>query len=132
MNLKVMIIDDDEIVVLIHKTYLKKCGISPDPITFLNGEEALQYIQAHGGTDTQFLVLLDLNMPVMDGWSFMEELSHKSLSTQVYVVMITSSLSKADRERAKSFSNTIDFLVKPLDISSYEGIRLLPELTSYF
>ncbi|HXA00362.1 MAG TPA: response regulator [Cytophagaceae bacterium] len=132
MNLKVLIVDDDGIVVFLHKTSLRKSGLSFNPLTFSNGKEALDYLLTNHNNDDTYLILLDINMPVMNGWEFLDQINLKSFADQVYVVMVTSSIYKKDRDKAMAYKNVIDFLVKPLSTESYDHVKLLPEISDYF
>ncbi len=59
------------------------------------------------------LILLDLNMPIMDGWDFLEKMNEKNLKQKVYI--LTSSTSELDRQRSKEYDNVVEFLVKPVE-----------------
>jgi CheY-like chemotaxis protein len=132
MSLKVFIVDDDGVVVFLHKTSLKKSGLSINPLTFSNGKEALDYLLKHQDDEDEYLILLDINMPIMNGWKFLDEINLKSFANRVYVVMVTSSIYKNDRDKAMSYKNVIDFLVKPLNVESSDHVKSLPEIRAYF
>ena len=70
------------------------------------------------------IILLDINMPVMDGWQFMElfALLNPTLSKKIDVYMVSSSINKADIKRAKAITDISDFIVKPLDARSLGNI----------
>lgn len=112
MNFKVLIVDDDATILFLHKHLIVKSGISQDPLTFVNGKEALDFLLADESEDAYF-VFLDINMPVMNGWEFLEELKGKEISSRVYVAIVTSSIDKADREKANSYELVTTYLSKP-------------------
>ena len=132
MSLKVLIVDDDDIVVFLHKTILKKSGLNLNVLSFSNGKEALNYLLKNKKDNDQFLVLLDINMPIMNGWEFLEQIKQTSLAERVHVVMVTSSVYKKDQDKATSYKNVIDFLVKPFKTESYDRIKSLPEVSGHF
>ncbi len=115
MILKVIILDDDPIVVMIHKTYLKKCDISTDTVSFSNGELALGYIKDNSQNGIQFLVLLDINMPVMDGFEFLQEYNSIDFKNkrEVIIAILTTSEHAGDKIRIEKLGIKC-FLNKPL------------------
>ncbi|WP_299758132.1 response regulator [uncultured Pontibacter sp.] len=72
------------------------------------------------------LVFLDLNMPEMDGWAFLEKMQARNMSQKVYI--LTSSTSELDIQRSKSFTNVARFLVKPVEEELLEEILQEGEL----
>ena len=122
------IIDDDEVYVNLVKKIIDIKKLSDNLLVFNNGQEALDYFKAilNNLSDEKFpeIILLDLNMPVMDGWHFLKEFTAinppKNLQTTLYIV--SSSIDKAEIERAKEFELVTDYLIKPLELSKFEAI----------
>lgn len=111
-----MLIDDSEIDQMIYRRIVKKSGIVGDLLQFTEADKAL----AHLKDDTEVkpdLILLDINMPGMDGFEFLETATKEigAISCPV-VVMLTTSLNPRDEERARSFELVRDFLHKPLSV----------------
>jgi CheY-like chemotaxis protein len=114
------IIDDDDMYVNLITKVIDLRKLSKNLIIFRNGKEALDYfvsaLKKMERRDIPEVILLDLNMPVMDGWQFLNELSKydfKELKkTTLYIV--SSSINPADIERSKAISMVKDFLVKPI------------------
>ncbi len=129
--LKVLIIDDDDIVLLVERKILQRCGIATDPLSFKCGKSALDYI-ALDKNHQEFLILLDINMPEMNGWDFLLKLEELHLPNTYHVIMVTSSIDRYDKEIAVKYKNVISFIEKPITSSNCEEIRSLPEITSYF
>lgn len=115
MNEKILIVDDDPVVQVLHKALIKKSGVSSHILTFKNGKEALNYLMEEPGNDGSYLVLLDLNMPVMNGWELLEELNGKGISCYVKVAVVTSSINQEDREKAKAYEMVVAYIAKPLN-----------------
>lgn len=120
MNLETIIADDDEMVMFLHKIAVTESGLSPKPVVAFNGNEALQFIQKNPAGP--FLVLLDINMPVMDGWEFLEAI--KNFKTPaVFVVMVTSSVDSRDKRKAFNYAQVIEYIEKPLTVERCIGIK---------
>jgi CheY-like chemotaxis protein len=132
MNLKVLIADDDEIVISIHKTYLKKSGLSLNPLSFSNGKDMLDFLLMDKDSDHVYLIFLDINMPILNGWEFMDQISHHPSGSQIHVVLVTSSINKFDKEKALTYKNTIDYLQKPINLQDCLNIKSLPVIAGYF
>ncbi|ASO05310.1 response regulator [Arenibacter algicola] len=125
-NLSFFLIDDDEIFQFIMKNTIAE--ISPDiKIKFFSdGEKGMDFLKQNLGAATNLpdIILLDVNMPFMDGWEFLKE--YKSLQTQikkdVNIYLLTSSNNPHDIAMAKEISELSGYLVKPI---SKEGIKNL-------
>ncbi len=118
MNKYCCIIDDDPIYRFSFAQILGMIDPSLQTLSFENGQEAWDnfkgLIEKYG--EAPSFIFLDLNMPVMDGWNFLDELSAIDQSayfeTQLYIV--SSSVHEKDLERAKDYSLVSDYLVKPI------------------
>ena len=135
INRSVLLIDDDVIFNLITKKLFRKAGYS-NPITIVNnGEEALDYVKNILNSDKSNLsskpklILLDINMPVMGGFEFLKAFAEfpKNQTKNICVVMLTSSLSKMDLEKAENSPFISDIISKPLNL---EKTKIL--LDKYF
>jgi CheY-like chemotaxis protein len=112
MELTVVIVDDDPMISLMHRTVIKKGELSSDIKNFTNGKEALDFLvsQQEGYS---YLLLLDLNMPVMNGWEFLDELNKLDLGKNVLVAIVSSTVDKSSVVRATDYPQVVDFLSKP-------------------
>ncbi len=116
-----MLIDDDDATNFIHQIIIKKSNIAEQIVTTLNGKQALEFLTKNGeDANTEHtipsLIFLDINMPVMDGWGFIEaykELS-ESIRKQVVIVMLTTSYDPDDKKRALQIPEISEFEKKPL------------------
>lgn len=132
MNLEVLIIDDDEIVVFIEKKMMAKHEISQKPVIFKRALPALDYLRERRGSENQFLILLDINMPGLSGWEFLEEIETWPEKQKFHVVMITSSVTMKDKGKAEKFSRVKEFLEKPITTADCSRIKNIEGLTSFF
>ncbi|MCC7533512.1 MAG: response regulator [Bacteroidia bacterium] len=117
--MKFLLIDDDEVTNFINSKIIKNVYPNADITVALNGIEALNVIEAHKqeGKASFDIVYVDISMPVMDGWMFIEKISSEQYKQQqqAYYVMLTSSVFEDDVEKAKNYAVIKLFLTKPLD-----------------
>jgi CheY-like chemotaxis protein len=103
-------------------------SLSESLLIFKNGREALEYFKAiiENLNEDAFpeIILLDLNMPVMDGWDFLKEFTKikppNKLPTTLYIV--SSSIDPYEIEKAKAHTMVTDYLVKPINLEDFEAI----------
>ena len=115
---QVLIIDDDEVNNLFCKIVIEHSGLFSDVHCCTNGPEALDYLESCIKYDkaTPELILLDVNMPLMDGFEFLKEYTDRGLHEKLSckVSMLSSSNLISDMKSALSNSFVIDYIVKPL------------------
>jgi CheY-like chemotaxis protein len=125
----VLIVDDDLIIQLLHKRLLQKDGLHPNPLVCNNGVAALDTIDEHCSQPNTCVLLLDINMPVMNGWELLDELNLRNIPLgRIYVIMVTSSVDPLDRLKATEYQHIIGFLEKPLTTQSIHTIRNIPQI----
>lgn len=107
------IIDDDKIVHFL-TTHLFKLDY-PDwiVIPFFNGKEALDALK-NQEVPSAHLILLDINMPVMNGWEFLDRLNELGLARDAEVAMVSSSVDPRDKARTEAYPMVKDYLLKPV------------------
>ncbi|MFP5040756.1 response regulator [Parasediminibacterium sp. JCM 36343] len=130
-NLKVLIVDDDPVVVLMHKRIVANCNLSNAPLTFKNGKEAFEYI-SNTNDNSVYLVLLDINMPVMNGWDFLNSIQEMPNDSRFFVMMVSSSVSEPDKEKAKEYSQVIGYLEKNLNATVCKEIKNIDAISHFF
>lgn len=114
-NRKVLIVDDDHVILMIHKLKVMKTGVDLAPLEFLNGRTALDHIIEHDESGNIFIVLLDINMPVMNGWEFLDSIQKLTLKCEIKVAIVTSSVDQADIEKAKMYREVFSYITKPVN-----------------
>lgn len=130
MTLEILLVDDDPIIQFVHKTILTNCNF-PKQLFFENGRVVMDYILKNKNEDKVFLVLLDINMPVMNGWEFLEELRNTTIKPSVKVVIVTSSIDASDKEKSKNYIQVCDFMEKPLQEKLICNLRNNPDLPQF-
>lgn len=113
----IMMIDDDSMTAFINKRILKIIGYTGKTITFPNGQAALQYMQGACSNEEKLpdLILVDINMPKMNGWEFLDAFSEiHSIDKSISVVMLTNSVNKEDTIRSSQYEVVDHILNKPL------------------
>lgn len=128
---KILIIDDDAIVIFLQQKMLLKCEFNCELHTFSGGEDALVFLAKENQED-EFLILLDINMPSMSGWDFLESMKHLKVSNNVHVIMVTSSIDNSDKKKADNFSCVIGFIEKPISVTTCNQIKQYPQLKNFF
>ncbi|MCU0446237.1 MAG: response regulator [Microscillaceae bacterium] len=108
----ILLVDDDPINNLITKRKLIKA--KPDIALNIveSASEALAYLQNPEKNRPQ-LILLDINMPDVDGWQFLQEFNRMDMP--IKIIIYTSSIDEYDYEKSKDYSQIQDYIVKPLD-----------------
>jgi CheY-like chemotaxis protein len=126
----VLLIDDDEPTNFLNRMVIEEAGCARDIVIMHNAREALQYLgrsaaSRQGEEDVNpELIFLDINMPAMDGWEFLEkynELPPEKKNSTV-VVMLTTSFNPEDELRARRIDAISDFLNKPLTHAVLENV----------
>lgn len=126
-GLTFLIDDDDAYLYGIRKLieYNHLCG---QVMQFSNGRQAIEYIRAHISDNNSLpdYILLDLEMPIMDGWQFMEEfiLTRPQINKEMTIYVVSSSIDDRDKQKAKSISAITDYLVKPMNTKSLKAVFL--------
>lgn len=122
-----MVIDDDAVHNMVCTLTIQKSGLSESVNSYTSAADALDIIKGliERGGPLPDVIFLDINMPVMDGWAFLEAFEQLPYEprqhTQVY--MLSSSLYPEDIQRAKSYSTITEYITKPLTFSHLDQIK---------
>lgn len=111
---RLMMIDDNEIDQMMYRRVIKRSGMVDEVVGFLWASEALEYLMDPASPPVD-LILLDVNMPRMDGFEFLQAASDAvGPDFAPVVVMLTTSLNPQDYDRAMKYDAVREFLHKPL------------------
>jgi CheY-like chemotaxis protein len=111
---KLMMIDDDPIYRFGSEHLIRSFSSEIELLTFNNGLDAIEFLSDMSSGEMPDLILLDLNMPVMDGWEVLEQLRQTTCIDRTSIFICSSSIDPSDIERAKQHCLVTDYLVKPL------------------
>ncbi len=117
----IILVDDDPINNLINRRLISKLNIADSVEDYLQAEQALQRIQEID-VSKPVLILLDINMPVTNGWDFLNLYQENFKERQDKIVMLSSSIDYKDRNKALSYNEVQAFLEKPLTPEKMKSI----------
>jgi len=133
MKLNILIVDDDKMITLLHKVIVVKYKISSNtPLLFSDGKMALEFLLSEYNPNENYLILLDINMPVLNGWEFLESVQPERFANKLFVIIVTSSVDSSDKQKAKTYPQVIGFLEKPLRAESCDFIKTIPAIAPFF
>lgn len=122
----ICIIDDDEIYQFTVTRTIESHKLAKKILVFSDGEQAMQFLidNVSNSTSVPDIIFLDINMPIMDGWQFLEEYINIKplLGKKVTIYMVSSSVDTADIERAKKISEISDYLIKPISPEKLKSV----------
>ncbi|WP_318345786.1 response regulator [Flagellimonas baculiformis] len=119
-----LLVDDDPIFNWVSTKLIEKVNANLAIQSFVDGKEALDFLCAHYMEDTHYQILLDINMPRLNGWEFIEALTRietiKMENISIYIV--SSSTDESDIQRAKGLTEVKGYHKKPLSIEDIKSL----------
>ncbi len=115
----IMCIDDDPITLMLFKKVVQKASFAKEITNAMNGEEAITFINSITNEDKKpQLIFLDLNMPIMGGWEFLDLFNDSNYYhlNKTKVIILTSTIDPEDIKKSKTYPNVIEFLSKPITV----------------
>lgn len=126
---KILFVDDDPITLMLCKKVIEKAEFSKEIITASNGEDALKYfdtIKTNNEDNFPQLMFLDLNMPIMGGWEFLDTFTDENYTSffpKLKVIVLSSTIDPKDIEKSRSYPMVINFLSKPITKEMLQSIK---------
>lgn len=123
----VFLIDDDNIYQFTARKILESTGLTKHIQSFYNGSEALNYFKDQKNINSETLpdfIFLDINMPVMNGWEFLEEYNKlcNTLPKSILVYVVSSSIDSFDMNKSKEYKAVTDYIAKPITRIRYKEL----------
>ncbi len=112
---EVIIVEDNDVIQFLHKEIVAMAGMGEKVPSFANGKDGLFYLYQRVNSNEPILILLDINMPIMNGWEFLDALPKMTKNEKVHVAIVSSSIDKSDKIKAFTYPHVIDFLEKPIN-----------------
>lgn len=126
MKKSVLIIDNDPIYRTISQRIIEKLGLAETIFVEKNGYTAIQFLSnvIENSSPLPQIILLDIEMPVMNGWEFMDEYCkfENTLLAEIEIYIVSSSISQVDKDKANTYSEIKGFISKPLTIETLKSI----------
>jgi len=127
---KILCVDDDPITVMLCRKVIVKSNFSRLTDSAQNGEDALHYFDnliLNNSKEYPELILLDLNMPVMGGWEFLDNFSNSyaEFFPTIKVIVLSSTIDPQDVDKAKTYPMVLDFMSKPITMEMLEQLKVL-------
>lgn len=125
-NIRVALVDDDSSYQFLTSRTIRAIGHTDVILQFYDGFEAIQYLSQYADDPVQLpdLLLLDINMPLVDGWMFLEEYAtiKSKISKDINIIMVSSSIDSRDVDRARKNEDIADYLMKPVSIEKFREL----------
>ncbi|WOK04344.1 response regulator [Imperialibacter roseus] len=124
----IYVVDDDDIYQYAVKKKILKRKLSAEVSTFKNGKDAILHLGevVKVGGRLPDVIFLDLNMPIMDGWDFLNEYARlrPHVNKKILLYIVSSSIQDSDIDRARSMYGVTDYIVKPIDDERLDDILI--------
>ncbi len=122
----VAVIDDDSVYQFTANRTLKATRLAHQVLQFTNGQEALSFISSHTTEASKLpdIIFLDINMPITDGWEFLDEYRKikKEIPKPIRIYMVSSSIDPRDINRAKDNPEVVEYVEKPVSLSKFSEL----------
>lgn len=124
-GIDVLVIDDDATTNFVLGKLFEMSNTDFNPLFITRAEEALEHLHLNKNKFPS-LIILDINMPGMDGWDFLDEYEDRNYHIdykETIIIMISSSIRDLDQKKALSYQSVVEFVTKPLKLDGIKRIR---------
>jgi len=122
----VAVVDDDSVYQFTATRTLKATHMADQILQFQNGKDALTFLKDEHDHNRPLpdIIFLDLNMPITDGWAFLDAFHEfrNRLSKEITIYVVSSSIDPRDRNRARKYPEVTDYIEKPISISKFSEV----------
>lgn len=118
---RIVLIDDDPTTNYLNKMIIERSELVDEVFTFNSAEEALEFFNTTDSPEDA-LVLLDINMPIMNGWQFLDHYKEMDRVKSNKIVMLTSSINPSDKQMADEKNDVVDYMSKPLSVEMLQEL----------
>lgn len=125
---QILLVEDDHIDVLTVKRALKDVDVNNELVVVSDGEKALEYLK-DDRSELPFIILLDLNMPRMNGIEFLEIIKNDNKLKKIPVIVLTTSNEQEDKEKAFDLG-VAGYMIKPVDYVQF--LNLMTAIKMYW
>lgn len=128
-NKTTYLIDDDRLSIKLMSMLIAKNDFCEEIISFHNPENALDELKINATNASKLpdVILLDLNMPVLDGWQFLDEFALVTFAKKIIIFIVSSSIDPIDLEMAKKYPIVKNYIIKPLTSEKLKQASILIE-----
>lgn len=118
------VVEDDPVHLFLTKQVITLSGMVKQTVVCQNGKDAYDMLVSRISSSETLpdLILLDLNMPIWDGWQFLDEISVLSLGQKITIYIVTSSSDEEDLRRAEKYNLSNNYIVKPITLNKLKEI----------
>lgn len=118
------VIDDDPLYNFGIKKLFEFTTFSEDSLFFKNGQEAIDALSAISNEEGYpNVILLDINMPIMNGWQFLEEYEKRNLNKDIKIFVVSSSINQEEIDKANAYEFVDGYIFKPLTLEKIKELQ---------
>ncbi len=127
--MRVLLVDDDRIFLMICEKLIRMTNFSSQIHICMNGKEAIDHLYSKSDQKDSLpeVILLDINMPILNGWDFLDEYINfaQSNNVDIPVIIISSTVHSIDTEKAQNYDCIKGFFTKPLSLEDMEAMKAI-------